>query len=106
GELDGKLIPDLRLAHGTAKLEVVPVARRQVTGLQTRARTNDDRTAVMLGAIPCRHAACSIARNFRLGTISVQQPHPQVRIGGRQYPFHTVGADAIMPIADTPAEGI
>src|SRR5664280_1001083 len=103
-ELDGKLIPDLRLAHGAAKLEAVSIACGQGTSLQTGARTNDGRTAVVLGAIPRRHAARSIARNFRLGAIGIQQTHPQVRIGGWQYPFHTVGADPIMPIADTSAE--
>src|ERR1019366_253855 len=48
GELDGKLISYLRLAHGTAKLEAVPLARGQVTGLQAGTGTNDDRAAIVL----------------------------------------------------------
>src|ERR1035437_1732078 len=106
GELDGELVPYLRLAHGTAKLKVVAVALGQGTSLQAGARTNDARTAIVLGAVPCRNAARAIARNLRLGAVSIQQPHPQVRIGGWEHPFHTVGANAIMPIADMPAERI
>src|ERR1035437_10865005 len=103
-ELDGKLIPHFRLTHGTAKLEAVSFMGGQEAGLQSSPRTNDDRTAVVLGAIPRRHAARSVARNLRLGAIGIQQTHAEVRICSGQYPFHTVGADAIMPIAYTSAE--
>src|ERR1035437_7125868 len=104
GELDRKLISYLRLTHGAAKFEAISLAGGQEAGLQSSPRTNDDRTAVVLGAIPRRHAARSVARNLRLGAIGIQQTHAEVRICSGQYPFHTVDADAIMPIAYTSAE--
>src|ERR1019366_630279 len=104
GELDRKLISYLRLTHGAAKFEAISLAGGQEAGLQSSPRTNDDRTAVVLGAIPRRHAARSVARNLRLGAIGIQQTHAEVRLCSGQYPFHTAGA--IMPIAYTSAERI
>src|SRR5664280_205375 len=72
GELDGELVPYLRLAHVAAKLEAVSIACGQGTSLQAGARTNDGRTAVIPGAIPCSHAARSVTRNLRLGAIGIQ----------------------------------
>ena len=55
-------------------------------------------------AIPGRNAARAIARNLRLGAIGVQQTNAQIGILGGQDPLHSVGADAIVPIADAAGE--
>ena len=62
--------------------------------------------AVVLGAIPGRNAARAVAGDFRLGTVGIQQADAEVGVVGGQHPFHAIGADAVVAVADAPAEGM
>jgi hypothetical protein len=59
---------------------------------------------MILRAIPRRYTARTVARDLRFRAIGVQQAYAQICIDGRQNPLHSVGTNAVMPIADAAGE--
>jgi hypothetical protein len=84
---------------------MLAVATYQVTVLQSRARPYIYRCSVMLCTVPRGHATSAVAGDLRFRSIGIDQTNRQVGIGSGQYPFDSVGAYAMMTIADPSGEG-
>src|SRR6202043_1975055 len=73
-------------------------------GLQSRTRANYNIRLVLPGTNLRGHTARSVAGNFRLGTIRIDQARLDVSFRIGKQPFHAISANSAMAIAQTAAE--
>ena len=73
-------------------------------GLHSGAGANHDFRSVLSRTNLCRNTARAVAGDFRLRTIRIDQVRLHIRFRIGKQPFHAVGADSAMAIAQPAAE--
>src|SRR5215813_7725157 len=106
GNLDGKVIAYLRFAHVSLKLKAVPVARQELAVLDTSAGADGEFPSVTPRNQVGSDTARAVAGDFRLTAVSVDEPRAYISVLRRKKPFHAVGSNAVMAVADPLAERI
>src|SRR5690348_17214015 len=104
-QLNGKRVSHLWLAHFHFKVECVSIAALESARFHAGAGTNTDCMLLLLRKEIGGDTAGTVTRNLSVGPVSVQQARSRVCLWVRKDPFHPVGADAVMPIANRCREG-
>ena len=101
-QLDRKRFADLRLAHVGLKAEALAFACVQHAAFDAGAGAHQNLFPAMLAHPMGGHAAGSIAGDFRLRAIGVEQAGANIRLIWRigKQPLHPIGAYSRPPIAD------
>src|SRR6185437_3622216 len=102
--LDKELVANLRFTHSSLKLKTHVSVRGQRAGLDPGSGANRDFLPGSFGAEIGCDAAGAIAGDFRFPTIGIQQASADVGILRGKEPFHTIGADAIVAVANRTRE--
>jgi hypothetical protein len=104
-ELDGKLVSDLRFPHVGLEFERHLVSCQKGAGLEAGTGSDHDFFSGLLGTEVGGDAAGTVAGNFSLGAIGVEQASANIRVGDWEQPLHAVGTDAVVAVANLPGEG-
>src|ERR1700730_12749197 len=100
-ELNRDLLLHTGLAHFHLKLVLLIAAGGQRAGFHPRSGADRNLLSSLFFANVSRHTTRAVARHLRLRAIPIQQPDLDVGRGVREHPFHTIGSDTLMPVADT-----
>src|SRR5579872_7149417 len=105
GELYGKFVAYLRLAHVDLKFEFDAVAAHQSAGFEAGAGTDHNVFFALLGRQEGGDAAGAIAGDFGFRAIGIEEAGAGIGVGGGKEPFYAVSADAAVTITEAAAYG-
>src|SRR6266536_5360648 len=101
---DGELVPDLRFAHSRLELKFLFALRGQHTRLDSRPGSDPHLLPRSLRTQIGGDATRAIARDFRVGTVSINQSGANVRVLRWKQPLYAVGANSVVAMTNAPAE--
>src|SRR5438067_5920841 len=103
-QFDRKFIADLRLSHGDLKFERCFGVRRQRTCFDSSAGADINFASRILRAQVGRHTTGTIAGDFCLRPVRIEQARANVGILSGKEPLYAIGADSIVAVANSFAE--
>ena len=96
---------DRGFSHFSFKFELRVASGGQNADLGSRPGQDCDALFPLRGADVGGDAAGAVAGNLRWRAVGVDQTDFKIRRKVRRHPFHTVGANAIVPVANAAREG-
>src|SRR5882672_7635512 len=103
-DLDGKLVPHLRLAHRGFKFVARLAPRGQYACLQPRIGADNNFFFFLLSTNIGSNTSGAVAGDFRFRSIRVEQARSYVSLLVWKNPLHTIRTDTLMPVANAAAE--
>lgn len=103
-KLDGEFISDLGLAHGDLEVELHFGAAHERTGLDASPGSDGESLFCLVVSEVGSHAPGTVAGNFRLRSIGIEEAGANVGIVRREKPLHAVGPESVATITDATTE--